>query len=216
MRTPDEQPQVQARLRGAIRIKAGPDITDVLGLDSGIANASVASSLIVGQLQDIGSIESLDLVQNRDLRPRYAFGPNPQQPFQVIPFGQKLTLTASRVVLKNLSVAERVFNFAPSNLIFQQVPFTIMVRDIGDPKKPETEVVHYIFGCWFGQSTVKYDVLSKDDQRLINNVTITCGRILTFDNSIAGSQATTATRDIFSGVMAIDSVQNLIEDFPLA
>ncbi len=221
MRVPNELPVTQARLRGQIRIKAGPDTTDVLGLDSGLADlaamsaSSVASNLVAAQLQDIGSIESLDIVQVRDTRTRYAFGPNPQQAFQVVPLSHKITLTASKVLLKNLTTAEKVFNFAPSNLVFQQVPFTIVITDIGDDKNTDTQVVHYIFGCWFQNSTVKYDVTNRDDQRLINNVTITCGRVLTFDNSYAGSKGVTALRNVFSGIQAVEDVQNLVSNLPI-
>lgn len=208
-----EQPLVATRLRGAIKIKVGPDLTDILGLDPTAVDAAVASKAVDAALTEVGTIESLDFVQSREVRARYAFGPTPQQAFQVVPLNQKITLRASRVVLKSLQKAEAVFNFLPSNLIFQQIPFVIQIDDIGDPANPETRVTHILYGCWFTSSTVKYDVMDKNDQRLIQSVDITAARVFTLDGSNAGSTTAQIAKASFSGIQSVESAQPILEDY---
>lgn len=219
----NEVVQTLARVKGAIKIKVGPDISDILGMDSGLSDAVIASTLssrfVENSLEDVGSIESLDIMQTRDIRPRYGFGPNPQEPFQTVPLNLSITLRASKVMLKKMGKAESVFNFTPNNLKFQQAPFIIQIRDkggFGDPGMDNSEITHYIFGCWFSSSTTRYDATQKDDTRVLQNVEIKCGRVLTFDGSSAGSVASTLTRSVFGGILAIPGAQETLSNFPLS
>ncbi len=221
----EEQTKTLTRLRGAIKIKASPDVTDILGLDSGLADVGAVddtegsnsvTQILSGESVEVGSIESLDIVQARESTVRYAFNANPQQGFQVVPRNHKVSLKATRVVLKKLGRAEKVFNFMPSNLVFQQIPFIIQVDDIGDPTDETTRVTHIFYGCWFVNSTVKYDVTSDQDQRLIQNVDIVCSRVLTLDGSDAGSGGATTARAVFSGIGSTETAQTVLKNVPLA
>jgi hypothetical protein len=124
----------------------------------------------------------------------------------------------SRVVLKKLPEVEASFQFLPSNLLLQQLPFVIDIDDIGD-EDIENRVRHIIFGCWFTDSAVRYDVTSKDDTRLIQTATVRPGRVITFDPSFAGSPTTqlagAAAGVLFQAIQSIPAAQNLLEDFEL-
>ena len=221
-----EIPKTRVRQRWAIKIKVGLDIADVLGLDPAVVDtANTVSQLVTSMLEDVGTVESLELVQNRNLLPRHAFGPNPQQAFQVIPQNQTVTLRMSKAVLKDLPKAEKIFSFAPSNLILQQLPFVLQITDVGGSGNDnsdttgdnfnDTAIRHFIYGCWFADSSVKWDVTSRDDQRTIQTATIKAGRIFTLDPTLAGSPAASLTRTVFGGVLASQGAQNALDDFNL-
>ena len=212
-----------ARTKWAIKLKVGPDLTDILGFNQSLtevliagAQAAQSSNLIIGQLQDIGSVESIEIVQNRSLLERYAFGPNPGQPFQIAPQQVTVSLRLSKVILKKPSLAESVFNFFPNNLLFQQVPFVIYLRDIGSGNPADnTFIEHYFFGCWFADSTVTYDVTSKSDQILINNANVKVTRMLTLDPTNAGNPAAVIAKNAIQGILAVGDAQNLLDDLEL-
>jgi hypothetical protein len=210
-------PKTQARLRWNATLNVGLDLEDILGLSTGVTNtlASV-TSLIQKNLKPFGSVESVDFSQAKQIYERFALGPDSAQPFQTIPLNTTNTLKLSRVLLKNMQDAERVFNFFPNNLLHQQLPFVIQLVDTGDGETPETQITHYFFGCWFADSGIRYETLSKDDQKLIQGVTIRPGRVLTLDNSVAGNPIVNLAQNIVSGVLVTPGVENLIDSLPLA
>lgn len=186
-------PNSSARQRWAATIRVGIDLEDALGISSEATDFALSAAGATGQisnllasLREAGSIESFDFVQNRKIKERYALGKGSINAFQNIPQQVNYTLRLSRVVLKQLPEVEAVFNFLPSNLLLQQLPFIIELRDIGDGT-PNTEIRHLCFGCWFTDSAVRYDVTSKDDTKLIQNVSVSVNRVLTFDQSNGGS-----------------------------
>lgn len=212
-----ELPKTASRLKWAAKIKTGPDLSDILGFTQSATEltTAVASQLLVQQLVDVGSIESLEMTQSRALQERYAFGPNPHQPFQIVPLQVTVTLRLTKVMLKNLPLAEQLFSFAPSNLLNQQVPFIIYLNDVGAGDLGNTAVEHYLFGCWFADSVVKYDVTDRSDQRLIQNATVKATRLLTLDHSAAGNPLTLVAQNVFGSILAQGENQNLIDDLEL-
>lgn len=218
-------PKTMARQRWAVSLKAGIDLEDALGISPDAAefalSAAAASGLLsnaLSSLADVGTVESLDFVQNRKIKERYALGRNSLNSFQNIPQQVSNTLRLSRVVLKQLPQVEAVFNFLPSNLILQQLPFIIEIRDHGDGTG-NTDIRHLCFGCWFTDSTVRYDVTSKDDTRLIQSASVNVGSVLTFDQSNAGS-ATVQFAGSLVNALVLESLsedsQDLISDLNIS
>ncbi len=230
-KSPDlEIPKVEARHKWAATMYAGLDLESALGLPnqatdlaalgtSGAAFPSLGGSSGVGKLLEVGSIEKVELGQKREVTQRTGFNANPLQPFQTVPHGVLFSLRLSRVVLKKLPEVEATFQFLPSNLLLQQLPFVIELRDVGDGD-PANFVRHIIYGCWFTESSVTYDVISKDDTKLIQSATIMPGRVITLDPSFAGSPSVQAGSSIggslFQALQANQQAQNLLEDFELA
>ncbi len=205
-----------SREKWAIKIKAGPDVSDIIGLNPDLAGGVAAtaaagagfSNLVANSLLDVGTIEKIGIKQIRSLKERYALGPNPHQPFQIVPQNVTTTISLSRVVLKRFPEVERTFNFLPQNLIFQQLPFLIELTDRGDDGDGDlsTAIQHFFTGCWFVDSNVEYSMADKGDQRVIQNVNIKVTRMLTFDQSLAGNPVAQGVSNIFGGV-----ITNLIE-----
>jgi hypothetical protein len=230
IRTQLEIPKTESRHRWNFNIRAGLDLESTLGIpnqatelaaigsEAGIGG-SLTSTLggLVG-LTEVGTVESVDIGQKRDVTQRIGFNSNPLQPFQTVPHGSIFTLKLSRVVLKKLPEVEASFQFLPSNLLLQQLPFVIEMVDAGDGD-PSTFIRHIIYGCWFTESQVRYDVVSKDDTRLIQNATIIPGRVLTFDPSFAGSPAVQGISALsgiaFQAIQSNEAAKNLLEDFEL-
>jgi len=226
-----EIPKVEARHKWAIDIYAGLDLESTLGLPNQAtdiaATFSGASALPtlggsagLGKLLPVGSVESIDIGQHRDVTQRVGFNGNPLQPFQTVPHGSIFSIKLSRVVLKKLPEVEASFQFLPSNLLLQQLPFVLQLTDVGDSSSdPTNHIKHVIFGCWFTDTAVRYDVTSKDDTKLIQSATITPGRVLTFDPSFAGSVAvqsgSLAAGLLFQIAQSNESVSNLLEDYEL-
>lgn len=217
-------PKVQARQRWAVSLKAGPDLEYLLGVPAGTtdlfaggAAASGALSSVLSALKDVGTVEDFDFPQNRQVKERYAFGTNPLEPFQNVPQQAGRTLRLRRTLLKKLPDVEAIFNFAPFNILHQQIPFIIQILDIGDAT-PETAVRHLLFGCWFTDVLVKYDVVTKDDTRLIQTSTVKVGRILTLDPSAAGSPAGLIASTVLGAALQAGGTktENLLEDFGLS
>lgn len=225
-----EIPKVEARHRWAFNIRAGLDLESTLGIpnqatelaaigNAGGVGGALASGLSgVGGLVEVGSVESLDLGGKREVTQRIGFNSNPLQPFQTAPHGASLTLKLTRIALKKLPEVEAAFQFFPSNLLLQQLPFVIELVDSGDGD-PSTFIRHLIYGCWFSETAVRYDVVSKDDTRLIQSATVIPGRVLTFDPSFAGSptiQGASAIGGIlFQALQSNEAARNLLEDFEL-
>jgi hypothetical protein len=225
-----EIPKVEARHRWAFNIRAGLDLESTLGIpnqatelaaigsEGGIGGAAANSLAGLAGLVEVGTIESLDIGQKREVTQRTGFNSNPLQPFQTVPHGSVFTLKLNRVMLKKLPEVEASFQFLPSNLLLQQLPFVIEMVDVGDGT-PETFIRHLIYGCWFSDSSVHYDVTSKDDTRVIQNVTIIPGRVVTFDASFAGSPVTQGISALagiaFQAIQSNEAARNLLEDFEL-
>jgi hypothetical protein len=217
-------PKVGARQRWAVSLKAGPDLEYLLGIPSGatdlFAGGAAASGLlssVLSSLKDVGTVEDFQFPQARTIKERYAFGPNPLEPFQNVPQQITRSLRLTRVILKKLPEVESLFNFAPMNLLHQQIPFIIQILDIGDAT-PETSVRHLLFGCWFQESGVKYDVVTKDDTRLIQSTTVKVGRVLTFDPSAAGSAGGLIASTVLGALVSAGGAeaQTLLENFGLS
>ena len=203
-------PAVSARQRWAVSIEAGPDLEYLLGIPSGAtdlftagAAATASGSRIFSSLQNIGGVEDFDLPQDRVIRERYAFNGNPLEPFQTVGQQVSRTLRLSKVLLKTYAPrsAEKLFSFGPNNILNQQFPFIIQIKDAGDGT-PATLVRHLIFGCWFQNTSVKYGVTDREDTKLIQSATVKCGRMLTFDQTVAGSPGALATSTLLGAAVS--------------
>jgi hypothetical protein len=228
IRTQLEIPKVEARHKWAINIRAAIDLESTLGIpnqatelaaigsEAGLAGNAGSAGGFTG-LTDVGTIESIDVGQKREVTQRVGFNSNSLQPFQTVPHGSAFTLKLSRVVLKKLPEVEASFQFLPTNLLLQQLPFVIELVDVGDGD-PSTFIRHLIYGCWFSESTVRYDN-SKDDTKLIQSATVIPGRVLTFDPSFAGSPVTQGLSALagiaFQAIQSNQAAANLLEDFEL-
>ncbi len=217
-------PRVGARQRWAASLKAGPDLEYLLGIPSGttdlFAGGAAASGKIaslVSALKDVATVESVDFPQARGVKERYAFGINPLEPFQNVPQQVSRSLKMNRILLKKLPDVERIFSFGPANILNQQVPFLIQLLDNGDGT-PETQIRHLLFGCWFQETSVRYDVVSKDDTRLIQTATIKVGRVITFDPSVAGSAGGLIGSTVLGALVSQGgaATQTLLENFGLS
>lgn len=222
----EELPQTLSRIKWSAKIRVSPDLSDVLGFPQSLTAAVAAtgsainrtqfSSLVDNNSQLVGAIESLELVQNRSLIERFSFNENSQEAFQVVPVQFTKTLRMSKALLRNLGVAEQSFNFYPNNLAFQQTPFIIHIHEPGlAAQNGSGDIDHFFFNCWFADSVVKYDATDRDDVKLIQATTIKCGRMLTLDDSSAGSPGSLLLQSVFGGITAIDDVQNVIDDLSL-
>jgi len=230
VRTKLAQPKTEGRQRWAITLLAGLDLESTLGIPNQISDLAATGAEAfragdagnvagLGTLKEVGTVQNLDLGQNRDITQRMGFNQNSLQPFQTVPHGSLFSLKLSRVILKKLPEVEASFQFLPSNLLLQQLPFVLDITDLGDIDDPSTYVRHVIYGCWFSESSVKYDVTSTDDTRLIQSVSIIPGRVLTFDPSFAGNPTVQAASigvgALFSTLQSNNTVRNLLEDFEL-
>jgi hypothetical protein len=215
-----ELPSTATRLKWQARIRVGIDTSQVLGLTTDVADGVVnTSQLLTSNLKDVGAVESLEVIQTRNLVERFGFGPNTQQAFEVVPTAISVVLKLSKAVLFNLPEAESVFNFYPANLLFQQLPFIIQLDTPslpgvnGAPASPH--ITHFFLGCWFSDSSVRYSTTEKDDQRLIQSATVRCARVVTQDGSNASSTAATALAATVGGVLALGNAQAGLDDFQL-
>ncbi len=217
-------PNSLARQRWAATLRVGIDLGDILGINSELEEGVLAGAAATGNIQGLlatlkeaGTIDSVDFIQNRKIKERYALGKGSLNSFQNIPQQVSNTLRLSRVVLKQLPEVEAAFNFLPSNLILQQFPFIIELRDVGDGTG-NTDIRHFCFQCWFTDSTVKYDTVSRDDSRLIQNATVNVGSVLTFDNSFAGSPVVQFSSSIASLVLGSlsEQAEDTINDLNIA
>jgi hypothetical protein len=152
-------------------------------------------NFLTNNLIQVGSIHELDFVARRGNTRRYAFNKNCFVAFQVTPGPVTYDVTANRVMLKRFEPTEQLFNFLPSDLILQAMPFILRLYDAGDAT-PDTEVQRYIFGCWFRNSRVHYDATSRDDVKMIQSIEIDCGQVLTIDPSNGGQPSV----QVFNGV----------------
>jgi len=161
----------------------------------------------------------LEIVQTRNMIERFGFGPNPLQPFEVVPIGVSVTLKLTKAVLFNLQDAEQTFNFYPNNILYQQLPFIIQVDAPGKPAQDGSpaspHLTHYFLGCWFTNTSVRYSMTDKDDQRLIQTADVKCSRMITQDSSSASSTAANATAALFGGVLAFGNNQAILDDLEL-
>jgi hypothetical protein len=210
-------PKTLARLRWAVKLKVGLDVSDIAGLSPSTVDAAASlTQLVTNNLKDVGSVEEIELTQNRTIEERYAFNSNPLEPFQTVPMRLGRALKLSGVKLKAMSEAESVFNWFPNNLVFQQMPFVLQIIDAGDTDKQNTLVQHYIFNCWFADSSVKWSTTDTRDQRLIQTVNVKCGRILTLDGSNGGNAIVQTLESLSSGITAIPQAQSLINNLGLS
>lgn len=216
------QPQTLSRRKCEINILAGPDATDILGLDPSLADVAAAtgnvSALAFNSLSIMGTIGTLDITQSRGTKIRYGFNYNPYEAYQTLPGAHKITLHAERVMLKKYDFAEKTFNFAPPNLMFQQMPFLIQVYDYGTTPGEDNSITHIFYGCWFTKDVVKYSVdsSSKEDQRLISDVDITATRMFTLTSTDAGNKGSKLAQAAFGGVVASSDATELINNAPLS
>ena len=218
-----ELPSTLTRLKWQAKIRVGLDLTQVLGLTqadvSAVTSNTNTSQLLTANMKTVGAIESLEPVQSRQLLDRFAFGPNPYQPIDVLPFGINVVLRMSKAVLFNLQDAEQIFNFYPSNLLLQQLPFVIQVdapqqtNQSGGPASPP--LTHLFLGCWFAETSVRYSVTEKDDQRMLQAATVRCAQMITFDGSLAAGNASGVLAQTFAGIAAYGNNQAILDDFPL-
>lgn len=214
----EEVPLTLSRLRWAIKLRVGLDTEDILGLAQSASDLTLSafSELVTQNLQDVGSVEQLEVIQNKSLVERRVFGANPVQAFQIVPQSLSVTLRASKVALKIFQKPEKDLNFYPTNLVHQQMPFLIQATDIGNPRDGGASLTeHFFFGCWFADTRMKWDVVDKADQRLIQDATIKCARMFTLDQSNAGDPATIALQNVFGGIIASGENQDLIDDLEL-
>lgn len=216
-----EIPKTKSRLRWAANLRVGIDLEEVAGLSSSSANAVLTGAAATGTLAsltskmlDAGTIEGLDFSQTQKVKSRYALGPNPLVAFQTVQQQISYTLTLQRVVLKRIPEVEAVFNFLPSNLVLQQYPFIIELTDVGDGTA-ETEIKHFLFGCRFTESKVRYEAIKGTDSRLIQNASIAVGRVLTFDQSNAGNPAVQFASGLIGSALSTGAGQQLLSNFSL-
>lgn len=216
----NEIPSTLNRLKWQAKIRVGIDVTGVLGLTPEVTDGVVNfSQLVTNNLKDVGSVESLEVVQTRTIIGRRGFGPNPLQDFEEVPIGIDVVLKLSKAVLFNLQDAEQIFNFAPNNLLYQQLPFILQVdapgknNPDGTPASPH--LTHYFLGCWFTNTSVRYSATEKEDQRLIQAADVKCARMITQDGSLASSTAANATAALFGGVLAYGDNQAAIDNLEL-
>lgn len=216
----EEITRTLTRQKWQAKIRAGIDPSQVLGLTPDVIDGATAfSQVVTNNLKDIGAIETLDIVQTRTMVERLGFGPNPTQPFEVVPTSLTVALKATKAVLFNLSEAEAVFNFFPNNLLHQQLPFIIQVDLPGLPAEGSTPasppVTHFFLGCWFINSNLRFSVTERDDQKLIQTCDIKCARMVTQDSSNASSTAAGVAKTTIGGVLAYGNNQALLDDFGL-
>lgn len=224
-------PVGNTRRKSSIQILAGPDITDILGLDAGLTTtlttAGAGTSNLYGITQalgvkglgltSIGTIEHLEVTQTRTIRLRYGFNSNPYEAYQSIPAQMKVSLRGDRVVLKKVQAAEELFSFLSPSLMFQKLPFIIQIEEIGDPGDPSTFVTRIFYGCWFDADAIKYGVSEshKEDQRLISNVSITAARMLVLNTSAAGTPGGQLSSSVAGAILATTGSQALLDFVPL-
>jgi hypothetical protein len=211
--TRKEFPKTLSRQRWSLTLKVGLDINEILGLGAS-ATSSVAglSQIIDNNLQTFGSVDSLEIIQSKTVHERLALGPNSAQPFQVTPLNTLTQVKLNRIQLKQMENAQQVFSFFPNNLLHQQIPFIMEAIDPGDGVNPDTRVTHYFFSCWFTDSNVKYEVTSKEDQRLIHSATVHVGRTLTLDSSLQGNPVVSAAGDLLQGLLVGSGPTSLLSD----
>ncbi len=215
-----EIPATLIRQKWQAKIRVGLDVSDILGLTQDVKDGVVNfSQLLTNNLKDAGSIESLEIVQTRNVQERFAFNSNPMQAFEVVPMGISVVLKLSKAVLYNLPEVESVFNFYPSNLLFQQLPFIIQVDSPSQPARGATpaspRLTHLFLGCWFADTSVRYTMTEKDDQRLIQSANVKCARIYTQDGSNASSTVANALSATIGGVLALGENQAALDDLEL-
>jgi hypothetical protein len=216
----NEIPSTNNRLKWQAKIRVGIDVNGVLGLTPEVQDGVVNfSQLVTNNLKDIGSVESLEVVQTRTMIERHGFGPNPLQAFEVVPTVIGVVLKMNKAVLFNLPEAESVFNFYPSNLLFQQLPFILQVdapgkvNPDGTPASPH--LTHYFLGCWFTNTSVRYSTTEKEDQRLIQTADVRCARMITQDGSAASSLVANAAASVVGGVLAYGNKQATLDNVGL-
>ncbi len=210
-----EIPRSLARQRWAAKIRVGFDPDFLIGkaLPALVVGAAAVgqNQQILSSLIEVGTVEAVDFLQSGKARERFRLGE--LQSFQNIPQKISSTLRLSRVVLKAMPDAERTFNFLPSNLVLQQLPFVIELVDVGGGA--DTRTTHYLFGCRFDESAVRYDVTSTHDTRLIQNATVTAGTVLTFDQSVAGNPVLQAVAFAAEAVLEASGLEETIEDLAI-
>lgn len=215
-----ELPSTLTRLQWQAKIRVGIDTAAVLGLTQAATDlAANASQLLTANMKTVGAVESLEPVQSRGQVERFGFGPNPYQPFEIAPMGVSVVLKMTKAVFFNLPDAERIFNFYPSNLLYQQLPFILQVdapaqnNQSGGPASPP--LTHLFLGCWFAETSVRYSVTEKDNQRMIQSATVRCASMVTFDGSLASGITTDVLSQTFGGVLASGNNQAILDDFQL-
>ncbi len=212
-----EIPKSLARLRWAAKIRVCLDPEAILGnvLEGAIVTGAAALGLqsnLEKAFLDVGTVESVDFGQSRGIHERLRLGD--LQPFQNVPLIVKSTLRLSRVVLKKMPDAERFFNFLPSNLVLQQLPFVLQLQCVG-AGDAETATTHYIFGCWFEDSTTRWDVTSVQDARLIQNTTARATTVVTFDQSVAGNPVVQAASLVGTAALEATGAEESVEDLSI-
>ena len=215
-----ELPQTGTRLKWQATISAGPDISEILGINQnstfGELGAAYTSRLIsgLGKLQTIAAVEHLEFLQTRTFVERYGFGPNPHEPFQIVPTSYSSSLKLDKVLLFNVGVAEQVFNFSPNNLLFQQLPFVIQVAL--PPGTNGRTITHYFIGCWFVDSHLSFSTTDAD-QRLVQSMNVKVTKTLTLDGTSASIDSVAGfASDVVGGVITSSaSSQLLLDNFNL-
>ena len=188
----DEKPQTTGRLKRLSRVLVGPDLTDQIGASNVATNAAfVLSQLATETLTEVGSIENMELVQQRVSKEFYGFNEDPTQPFKIAALGTKATLKIRNIMLNTLSPGEAYFNFLPNNLVHQQIPF--IIQHVGVANKPvsgkvgsEDNITTFYFNCYFTDLNVVYDSMASG-QKLIKTANIRAGRSITLDGTLGGS-----------------------------
>lgn len=216
----NELPNTLTRLKWQARIRVGIDTSGVLGLTPDVQEGAVNfSQLLTSNLKDVGAVDSLEPIQTRTMTERFGFGPNPHQAFEVVPTSLSVVLKLNKIVLFNLPDAEKIFNFYPSNLLFQQLPFILQVDapslpgPAGTPASPQ--ITHFFLGCWFADTSVRFSSSEKEDQRLIQTATVKCARMITQDGSNASATEASALSATVGGVLALGNNQAILDDLEL-
>ncbi len=218
-----KNPSTLAALKWAATIRAGIDpeefIPDALREAEG---AAISASMwaggtdLFGMMKPVASVEEAILMQVRKNKKRIRLGN--LTAFQTVPQYIDYTLRLRRVVLRNLPEVEGFLNFLPNNLLFQQLPFIVQLQGMGNSRDSNSKVIHFCLGCWFGESSVKWDVVSRDDSKLIQDCSVDVTSVLTFDASIQGDPKVQFASSLaaFIGRALPSSVEDTITDLNLA
>jgi len=179
-------PNTRARLSTSITLRAflDPDATDQY-LEEFWRNAAMAAQGIgssTTNLNIIGAAYKFSRKQSREIFKRYSLGQNAFEPRQIFPMKIKTSLSIGKVILYDVPILERIFNFAPKHLLYQKYPFVIH-EQLFDPNDNilNSAIILYT-QCWFITNPIEYD-LSKDDILITQDLDIECGKVYVLDFS---------------------------------
>lgn len=206
------------RRKDAIKIYAGPDTSDIRGLNSpfGLPTTAPVSQSASSNLVQIGSARGIDHTGKRAGEVRHAFNSDPTQGFQTVVFAQDVVIALEWISLRMPEAAELAFNFFPDSLLEQQYPFAISVNEPGDPATAATTgKLRLYLGCYFVQERVKFD-LDARNQALIPEATILVSRYLVVNNAKGSGLSSLSVSSIAGAIAATAPAQTLIQNLGLS